>query len=53
VCTAIEREGKVDLLGIGLLSEDVKEYYRKWAIVRKSSDINHTLLSVLTKSVLV
>jgi hypothetical protein len=51
VIDAIEREGKVELLGVGIEHEGVKYWYKKWENISEASEIESKLIQLVDKRV--
>ena len=51
VCQKIEKEGKVSIVGIGIASDSVKEFYKRYEIINDASKIESAVLNVLKKEV--
>jgi len=47
VCNQIEKEGKVELYGVGICSDAVADYYSNYKILNDSSEINNTLFDII------
>ena len=48
----IEKEGIVDIIGIGIMDDSVKNFYSKCEVLHKVGDIEGTLLNILKRNVL-
>jgi hypothetical protein len=47
VCKTIEREGKIELWGVGIQSDAVSNYYKHHQVLHDSSEINNTLFTII------
>lgn len=48
----IQKEGIVEIYGIGIQSNAVKQFYKQHCVINKSSELEETLLSVLREKLL-
>lgn len=47
VTREIEKEGKIELYGVGICSEAVKNYYTNYKVLNDESEINKTLFEII------
>lgn len=47
VCKQIEKEGKVELYGVGICSQAVKNYYSNHKVLNSSEEINNVLFDII------
>ena len=47
VTNAIQKDGGVELYGVGIRSNAVKKYYKNWSVVEDPKDINNTLFNLI------
>jgi len=47
VTKAIEKDGRVELYGVGIMSECVKRYYTNYKVLNTADEINNTLFNVI------
>lgn len=48
----IEDRGKVELYGIGIMTDDVKRYYKEYSVLRKTEEIESCLTEVVKTKIL-
>jgi cobalamin biosynthesis protein CobT len=47
VTNAIEKDGRVELYGVGIMSEAVRHYYTNYKVLYSPEEINNTLFNVI------
>ena len=47
ITKAIEKDGRVELYGIGIMSDAVKNYYTNYKVLNSAEEINNTLFNVI------
>ncbi len=47
VCSTIQREGRVELWGVGICSDAVSEYYKHHLVLNSADEINNTLFNII------
>lgn len=47
VCRTIQKEGKIELYGVGICSDAVRNYYENCQVLNDSSEINNTLFNII------
>jgi Cobalamin biosynthesis protein CobT VWA domain/Streptomycin adenylyltransferase len=47
VVKAIENEGRVDIYGLGIMSNAVKQFYKQFSVIEDSSELEVALLTIL------
>lgn len=52
VVKSIEKEGLVQIIGIGIMDDSVSNFYKKYKILNNATDIESTLLDILKRNVL-
>jgi hypothetical protein len=45
-------DGRVEMYGIGIEDETVKEYYPKWKVIKSGNQVEQALLEVLQQQVI-
>jgi cobalamin biosynthesis protein CobT len=51
VIKAIERSG-VEIVGVGLMYDGVKNYYKKWSVIKSANMIEQSLLTLITNNII-
>lgn len=49
VCKSIQKEGKVELYGVGICSDAVLQYYENSQVLNSADEINNTLFNIIKK----
>jgi hypothetical protein len=51
VINAIEHSG-VEIVGVGLMYDGVKDYYKKWSVIKSANMIEQSLLTLITNNII-
>lgn len=52
MCTQIEREGKVELYSIGIMSKSVQQFYKHYRIINSVAELEENLLGLISSRVI-
>ena len=52
MCTQIEREGKVELYSIGIMSKSVQKFYKHYRIINSVAELEENLLGLISSRVI-
>ena len=52
VVKSIEKEGLVQIIGVGIMDDSVQNFYKNYKILNSAEDIERTLLDILKRNVL-
>jgi len=47
-----EKEGNVEIYGVGIESESVKRYYKDWEVINHANELERALLNLIQNRII-